>query len=294
MTFEIISPHWQDYALLDSGGGRKLERFGQYALVRPEPRAEWNPTLPASTWEAADAEYIPAEKGGGGRWRTKPGLPDRWQIGYRQLRIWVELEASRQVGVFPENAAQWDWIADKLKGAQGEVRVLNLFGYTGLASLAAAHAGASVTHIDSSRRAIRLGRDDQTLSGLDDLTIRWIAEDAVKFAEREVRRGNRYHGIIFDPPKYGLGPKKERWSFFEHFAHLCQVLRDCLEERPLFVVVTAYALESPPEVLRLGLEAMLAGFDGTLTLGELVAEEQSGKRRLHLSVTGRWESSLDR
>jgi 23S rRNA (cytosine1962-C5)-methyltransferase len=288
MTSEFTSPHWQDYALLDSGGGRKLERFGPYTLVRPEPRAAWQPNLPSKVWQDAGAEYLPAEKGGGGKWRIKQGQPNRWQVGYRGLRLWVELEASRQVGIFPENAAHWDWIEQKIANAVGEVRVLNLFGYTGIASLAAARAGAHVTHIDSSNRAIRLGRESQELSGLEDLPIRWITEDAVKFAEREVRRGNRYHGIIFDPPKYGLGPKKERWSFFEHFEHLCRVLRDCLEEAPLFVVVTAYALESPPEVLRPGLEAMMAGFGGTLILGELVAEEEGGGRKLHLSVTGRW------
>lgn len=290
MTQEFISTHWQDYALLDSGGGRKLERFGPHTLIRPEPRAGWQPSLPTKIWQNAGAEYIPAQKGGGGKWKVRPGLPENWQIGYRGLRLSVELEASRQVGIFPENAAHWDWIEEKIAGAEGEVQVLNLFGYTGIASLAAARAGASVTHIDSSRRAIRLGRDNQTLSGLGNKPIRWIAEDAVKFAEREVRRGSRYHGIIFDPPKYGLGPKKERWSFFEHFEHLCYVLRDCLEEQPLFVVVTAYALESPPEVLRPGLDAMLKGFGGTLTLGELVAVEESAGRKLHLSVTGRWEA----
>ena len=290
MTTEFTSTNWQDYALLDSGGGRKLERFGPHTLIRPEPRTDWQPRLPAQVWQDAGAEYLPAKKGGGGKWRLKPGQPEKWQIEYRGLRLWVELEKSRQVGLFPENAAHWDWIEGKIAQAEGEVRVLNLFGYTGLASLAAARAGALVTHIDSSRRAIRLGRDNQALSGLDEKPIRWIAEDAVKFAEREVRRGNHYHGIIFDPPKYGLGPKKERWAFFDHFAHLCKVLRDCLEDEPLFVVATAYALESPPEVLRPGLEAMLAGFGGKLTLGELVAEEESAGRKLHLSVTGRWEA----
>ena len=290
MSLELTSPGWQDYALLDSGAGRKLERFGEYALVRPEPRANWKPALPPQVWQSAGAEFVSADQGGGGRWQFYQRLPARWEVSYRGLRLWVELEDSRQVGIFPENAAQWDWIEEKIKASQGEVQVLNLFGYTGVASLAAARAGAAVTHIDSSRRAIRLGRENQALSGLEEKPIRWITEDAVKFAEREVRRGNRYQGIIFDPPKYGLGPKKERWSLFDHFEHLCGVLRECLSPDPLFVVVTAYALESPPEVLRSSLEKMLAGFGGRLNLGELVTIEESAGRKLHLSIYGRWQN----
>lgn len=283
-----ITSEWKTYQLMDSGKGRKLERFGDYILIRPEPRAVWKPASPG-LWAAADAEYVEAKKGGGGSWKRNHHLPSRWQIQHGHLRMWVELEESRQVGIFPENAAHWDWISGQVQQAGRDVQVLNLFGYTGLASLAAASAGAAVTHIDSSRRAVRLGKENQTLNKMDDLPIRWIVEDAVKFAEREVRRGNRYDGIIFDPPKFGLGPKKERWEFFEGFQKLCQTLRQCLSDQPLFVVATAYALESPPSVLLPGLEAMLKGKGGQLALGELVTVEKSAGRKIAFSVTGRWQ-----
>lgn len=287
---QITSPNWKDYQLIDSGNGRKLEQFGTYRLIRPEPRAVWKPSAPSVFWESAAAEFVPAEKGGGGRWVSRAEIPRKWEIEYSGLKICVELEESRQVGVFPENASQWDWIALKIRGAGKPIRVLNLFGYTGIASLAAARAGAAVTHIDSSRRAIRLGKENQRLNGLEDAPIRWIVEDAVKFSEREVRRGNRYEGIIFDPPKYGLGPKRERWEFFAHFEKLCRTLRECLSEQPRFVVVTAYALESPPEVLRPGLTTMMEGFGGQLTLGELVTVEKSAGRKITYSITGRWQA----
>ena len=289
MTRQFFSPKWLDYQLVDSGKGRKLEQFGPATLIRPEPRAVWKPAALPNLWEEADAEFVAASKGGGGRWELRNSrLPERWQIGYRGLKMWVALEESRQVGVFPENAVHWDWIEEQVQEGEGEFRVLNLFGYTGLASLAAARAGAAVTHIDSSRRAIRLGRENQSLNDLDDRPVRWIVEDAFKFAEREVRRGNRYEGVILDPPKYGLGPKKERWEFFNQFEALCKVLRQCLSERAKFVVLTAYALDRPAEVLRPGLKLLTSRMGGDLVLGELVTLEKSAGRQITHSITGRW------
>lgn len=287
---QYTASEWHDYSLLDSGGGRKLEDFGPYRLIRPEPRAVWKPAADPETWAAADAEFVLAAKGGGGKWKKRTDLPPRWEIAYRDFRIWAALENSRQIGLFPENAVQWDWIQEQVRSGDPTIKVLNLFGYTGLSSLAAARAGADVTHIDSSRRAITLAREDQALNGMEQAPIRWIIEDAVKFAEREVRRGNRYHGLILDPPKYGLGPKKERWSFFEGFDHLCKVLNDCLVENPRFVVVTAYALESSPDVLLPGMELLLNGHRGRLELGSLVAEEKSAGRKIEMSITARWQA----
>lgn len=285
---ELTANDWQDYELLDSGKGRKLERFGPVTLIRPEPRAVWQPAAPASDWERAGAEFTAAEKGGGGKWKLRNIEENRWSIAYKGLRMWVEIEQSKQVGVFPENAVQWDWIEAQVARAKKPVRVLNLFGYTGLASLAAAAAGAEVTHIDSSRRAIRLGQENQVLSGLGDRPIRWIVEDALKFVEREARRGNKYEGIVMDPPKYGLGPKKERWEFFEGFGEICRRARELLSERPRFVVVTAYALESPPSVLEASFGALAAGLGGTPSYGELVTVEKSAERRINYSIYGRW------
>jgi 23S rRNA (cytosine1962-C5)-methyltransferase len=288
---EYISRDWQgEYILRDSGKGRKLEQFGGHSLIRPEPRAVWKPALPPAEWASAEAEFVPAEKGGGGAWKYRAEPLDNWQTAYKGLHFKLALEASRQVGIFPENATHWDWIEAKIGTLKEPVRVLNLFGYTGIASLAAARAGAQVVHIDSSRRAIRLGRENQALSGLQDKPIRWIEEDAVKFVEREIRRGSRYEGIIMDPPKYGLGPKKERWGFSAQFEKLCLSLRKILSKRPQFVVVTAYALEQPPEILRAPLNKMMEGFPGQLELGELVSLEKSAGRKISHSITARWEA----
>jgi 23S rRNA (cytosine1962-C5)-methyltransferase len=291
MDAEFVSKDWgAAYTLLDSGGGRKLERFGGYLLVRPEPRAVWKPALSSEEWSEACAEFVPAAKGGGGDWQIRTPPPEEWQAEYKGLRFCMALESSRQVGVFPENAVHWDWIETMVRRSGRALQVLNLFGYTGLASLAAARAGAQVVHIDSSRRAIRIGRENQALSGLEDKPIRWIVEDAVKFVGREIRRGSKYNGIIMDPPKYGLGPKKERWQFSDHFEQLCRSLRSILSDDPCFVVVTAYALEQPPEILEAPMEAMLSGFGGRLTLGELVSAEKSAGRKISYSITARWEA----
>jgi len=290
MITEFISKNWkQNYQLLDSGNGLKLEQFGQYTLIRPDQRVVWNPVLPPERWRQADAEFVLAPKGGGGEWQRNSNLPNEWQLEYNGLQFTVVLESSRQIGVFPENAVHWDWVEQKIKSSGGKPRVMNLFGYTGIASLAAARAGAEVVHIDSVKKAIRWGRANQNLSGLEDKPIRWIVDDAVKFVEREIRRGSTYDGIILDPPKYGLGPKKERWEFLPQFERLCNSLRELLSERPRFVVVTAYALEQPADILQVPLEKMLSGIEGKLTIGELVSVEKSAGRKISHSITARWE-----
>lgn len=290
-TTKIFSaPRWESYTLLDSGHGRKLEQFGPYRLVRPELRAVWRPAWAEEEWLGANAEYIPQEVGGGGKWVVRGEMDTRWRMDYRGLRFWCEVDVSKQVGVFPENAVHWNWIEGKIKAAKRPVGLLNLFAYTGLASLAAVRAGAEVTHVDSSKRAVHLARENQALNGLEDCPIRWIVEDALKYTQREVRRGRRYDGVIMDPPKYGLGPKKERWEFFKGFETLCNVLREVLSDDPLFVVVTAYALENPPEVLIPYIEAMMARFDGVLEYGELIGVEKSAGRKISHAITARWES----
>jgi 23S rRNA (cytosine1962-C5)-methyltransferase len=286
----FTTPRWESYAFLDSGKGRKLEQFGTYRLVRPEPRAIWRPALSEEEWENAEAEYIPNEAGGGGQWVFRKEIETRWGMDYQGLRFWCQVDVSKQVGVFPENAVHWDWIEAVIRGAGRPIRVLNLFGYTGLASLVAARAGAEVTHVDSSPRAVRLGRENQALNGLEDRPIRWIVEDALKYARREVKRGRRYEGLILDPPKYGLGPKKERWEFSKGFGTLCEVLREVLSDAPLFLVVTAYALERSPDVLVPYLEAMMKGFHGKLEYGELITTEVSAGRKISQAITARWEA----
>ncbi|MGD8456109.1 MAG: class I SAM-dependent methyltransferase [Anaerolineales bacterium] len=290
MQKTFTAPRWESYALLDSGKGRKLEQFGPYRLVRPEPRAVWRPALPESEWTKTEAEYIPNEVGGGGEWVFREEIETKWAMNYRGLRFWCQVDVSKQVGVFPENAVHWDWIEELVWGAGQRIRVLNLFGYTGLASLASARAGAAVTHVDASQRAVRLGRENQVLNGLEDRPIRWIVEDAFTYTRREVKRGSRYEGLILDPPKYGLGPKKERWEFFKGFGTLCETLGEVLSDSPLFMVVTAYALERSPEVLVPYIEAMMKGFGGKLEYGDLVSTEVSAGRKISQAITARWKA----
>lgn len=287
----LVPSGWNDYRLLDSGGGRKLEQFGPQRLIRPEPRAHWKTALPPEQWQQAAAEYI-EEGSGQGSWRFHNKIEPRWPISYGGLRMWVELENSRQVGLFPENAVQWDWLEAQLAqaGGQAPLRALNLFGYSGLATLAAARAGARVTHVDASKRAVQLGQQNQALSGLDGSPIRWLVDDALKFVQREVRRGSRYEVLIMDPPKYGLGPKKERWEFAKGFAALCRATRQLLSEEPLLVVVTAYALNSPPEILEADMRALVKGMGGQLEFGELGLQEQSAGRKLNTSIFARWRA----
>jgi 23S rRNA (cytosine1962-C5)-methyltransferase len=286
----LDSPDWESYQLLDSGGERKLERFGAYIFDRPEVRAVWKPALPATEWQAADAVFHMAQQSGEGRWEFRSQIEKRYPLQYKHLHFWVEVTRSRQLGVFPENAAHWDWIMQQIGGAGRAVNVLNLFAYSGLASVAAARAGASVTHVDASKRAVKLTGDNLALSGLEDAPVRRIVDDALKFTEREARRGVVYDGIIMDPPKYGLGPDKQRWEFFKLFPELCRACRDVLSEQPLFVVVTAYGLGAPPEELRPPLESMLRGLNGTLETGELVTREQSAGRILPNAIFARWEA----
>jgi 23S rRNA (cytosine1962-C5)-methyltransferase len=203
----ITSTEWQDYELLDSGDGQKLERYGPYRLLRPEPEAVWRRALPNREWDNIHAVFKPSPEENGGHWKSIQPLPDRWKMSYRKLNFCVQTTASRHLGVFPEQAAQWDWITHQNELSGRPMTVLNLFGYTGLASLAAAQAGAAVTHLDASRKVVQWANENLALSNLADRSVRWIVDDALKFVQREIRRNSRYDGIILDPPKFGRGPK---------------------------------------------------------------------------------------
>ncbi len=225
----LVPARWADYALLDSGAGAKLERFGPYRFVRPESGAIWPRTLPEREWAAADGVFATADEEGAGRWEFRRPVDARWVMRYGELRFWVQPTAFRHLGVFPEQASQWDWMIGLIRGARRPIKVLNLFGYTGLATLAAAAAGASVTHVDASQKAMAWARENQTLSGLADRPIRWLVDDALKFVRREVRREARYDGLIIDPPKFGRGPKGELWKLEESLPELLDACRSLLE-----------------------------------------------------------------
>jgi 23S rRNA (cytosine1962-C5)-methyltransferase len=284
-----LTAAWQDYELLDSGAGCKLERFGPATLVRPEPQAVWPRTLSAWAWDAAHAVFQPAGKTGG-RWEARQPLPSRWQMGYGELRFWVQASESRQVGVFPENAVHWDWIAQQARAAGWPLAVLNLFGYTGLASLAAAQAGALVTHVDASKKAVLWARDNQALSGLQERPIRWIVEDALTYLRREQRRGVRYDGLVLDPPAFGRGPDGQIWTFDRLFDELSRACRAVLSAAPRFVVATVYTKGVTARALQAAVEAMMAGLGGQVAVGELATVERSAGRVLRHALYARWQA----
>ncbi|MFZ2489579.1 MAG: class I SAM-dependent methyltransferase [Anaerolineae bacterium] len=284
-----LTADWQDYELIDSGQGRKLERFGPVTLIRPEVQAGWQPAWPAA-WQAADAEFV-ASGETGGHWLARHAVPERWQMHYGSLRFWVQANQSRQVGVFPENAPHWDWIAQQVQAAPAQPRVLNLFGYTGLASLAAAAAGAHVTHVDAAKKVVTWGRANQALSGLADRPIRWLVEDALTYLRREQRRGMRYDGIVLDPPAFGRGPDGQVWTFERLFDALYTACRAVFSPTPRFLVATVYTRSMTADALRAATTALTAGLGGRVEIGELVTHERSADRLLHHALYARWQAT---
>ncbi len=286
----LESPHWRDYELLDSGNGQKLERFGSCIFSRPESQAMWNRSLPQKDWDAAHAFFQPTNEESGGHWIPKKKFSERWQMEYGNLKFWAMTTPGRHLGVFPEVAAHWDWMADSVRRANRPVNALNLFGYTGLATLALAAAGAKVTHVDASKKSVAWARENQSLSGLDASPIRWIVDDALKFVQREARRGVKYDGIILDPPKFGRGPKGEVWEVYKSLPDLFNACREVLSDRPLFIVTTVYAVRASAIHVGQALEETMRGFDGEVERGELVTRETSAGRLLSQAVFARWSA----
>jgi 23S rRNA (cytosine1962-C5)-methyltransferase len=282
-----------DYALLDSGAGEKLEQYGPYCIVRPEGQAIWQRALHQAEWAKADAIFTgDTEEEGIGRWRfPKTPLGETWPMRHDGIDYLGRFTSFRHVGVFPEQASHWDHMAGLIRDARRPVRVLNLFGYTGLASLVAARAGAEVTHVDASKKAIGWARENQEVARLADKPIRWICEDAMKFAEREERRGSRYDIVLLDPPAYGRGPKGEVWQLFEDLPALVDICRVILTPRPLAVVLTAYSIRASFFAIHALMRDALAGMGGTVESGELVIREKSGGRALSTSLFSRWVAS---
>ena len=279
-----------DYALLDSGAGQKLEQYGPYRIVRPEGQAIWQKALPAKDWERADAIFTgDTDEEGIGRWRfPKTPLGETWPMKHDGIDYLGRFTSFRHVGVFPEQASHWDHMAGLIAAAKRPVKVLNLFGYTGLASLVAARAGAEVTHVDASKKAIGWARENQEMAGLGSKPIRWIVDDAVKFAEREERRGSRYDIILFDPPAYGRGPKGEVWQLFEDLPALTDLCRAILTPKPLAVVLTAYSIRASFFAIHALMRDTFAGMGGTVESGELIIREKSAGRALSTSLFSRW------
>lgn len=282
--------HWRDYQLLDSGDGKTLERYGPYVLIRPEPQVIWPKSLPKEKWQSADAIVQENQSEYGGQWHFYKPIPKSWQITYRDMKFQVQLSTSRHIGVFPEQASHWDWISERIIKAIKPLKVLNLFGYTGLATLAAAQAGAQVTHVDSSKHALTWANLNFKLSNLANTPVRWIAEDALKFTEREARRGNRYDGIILDPPKFGRGSDGKVWDFYKNLPDLLTACQKVLSDEPAFIVLTAYAIQASSVIAWQAMKALTTGLGGELTTGELITVEESAGHILSHALFSRWVS----
>jgi 23S rRNA (cytosine1962-C5)-methyltransferase len=284
----LTSPDWTDYELLDSGSGMKLERFGAYRFVRPEHQAVWRRSLPPVAWEKADAIFKTTREESGGYWEYNRKIHPIWEMRYKGLTFNAATSNSRHLGVFPEQASHWEWFSQLIRNENRQVKVLNLFGYTGLATLAAAQAGAVVTHVDASKKSIAWAKQNQALSKLEHRPIRWLVDDAVKFVQREIRRGSKYDGILLDPPKFGRGPSGQVWEFFDQLPELLSDCRQILSQDPLFVVLTAYAIRASALCTYYALEEMVAGLNGSLETGELALNETSAGHILPAAIYARW------
>jgi 23S rRNA (cytosine1962-C5)-methyltransferase len=284
----IPSPRWEDYELLDSGEGLKLERFGSYRFIRPEHQAIWKPGLPQRDWQVADGKFHATSEESGGKWIFSHPIDPEWKMRYNGLTFLARTSSSRHLGVFPEQATHWDWIREQIVSCNRPIQVLNLFGYTGLASIAAAQAGARVTHVDASKKSIQFAKGNQQLSGLAEKPIRWIIDDAMKFVSREARRGVRYEGVILDPPKFGRGPKGEVWEFFKMMPYLLQEIKPVLDPNPVFLVITAYAIRASALSLHFSIEDMMREYHGKVSSGELVIVERSVGRIISMAIYSRW------
>lgn len=277
-----------DYELLDSGGEEKLERFGTYILRRPDPQALWDKKLPLADWKKADAWY--ERVGKGGKWHMKKDMESEWQMGYGNLQFLIRPTAFKHTGLFPEQAPNWAWSTELIKNSGRAVSVLNLFAYTGGATLAAAQAGAEVVHLDASKVAVTWGKANAEASGLQNAHIRWIVDDAMQFVAREVKRGNTYDGIIMDPPAFGHGPKDELWKIEENFLTFVSSCKKLLSERPLFFLINGYAAGYSHHAFRYNLESLVADYGGSVESGELTIEESGSGRVLPAGIYARWQA----
>lgn len=296
MRPELVGPvllsadDWKDYALLDSGHGRKLEKFGSQVVNRPDPQAFWAPKDPVESWQA-DATFSASGDDERGNWQTsRPNLPEDWKMKWNGLQFEVRRSPFRHLGVFQEHSVHWQHAIDKIRGAGRPIRLLNLFGYTGMMSLAAASAGAEVTHLDASPKSNGYGKDNQELSGLGDRTIRWISDDALKFMRREVRRESKYDAIVLDPPKFGRGPKNETWRLEENLPELLDLCRQCLSDQPLLMITTVYAVRLSYLALAQTVRDHLDGLGGMITAGEMVIPERDRDVMLPTAIFARWNA----
>lgn len=282
-----VAENWKDYEVIDCSKGEKLERWGDYLLIRPDPQVIWDMPRTHSGWRRHNAHYHRSNKGGG-EWEFFR-LPEQWEIHYRDLTFHLKPFHFKHTGLFPEQAVNWDWFSSIIKNAHRPVSVLNLFAYTGGATCAAAKAGASVTHVDASKGMVTWAKENARSSGLEEAPIRWIVDDCVKFVEREIRRGRRYDAIIMDPPSYGRGPKGEIWKIEEHIHSFIQLTTQLLSDDPLFVLVNSYTTGLAPAVLTYMLSTTIVPhYNGTVESQEIGLPVRETGLILPCGAAGRW------
>ena len=263
------SKDWKDYELLDCSGGERLEKWGNITLIRPDPQVIWNTPKTHPAWQKADARYH-RSKSGGGSWETFSKMPAQWQIQYRDLVFNVKPMGFKHTGVFPEQAVNWDYVANLIKETNRPLKVLNLFSYTGAATISALKAGASVVHVDASKGMVQWAKENAVSSGVADKPVRWIVDDCIKFVQREIRRGNRYDIIIMDPPSYGRGPGGEVWKLEDEVYHFVELCKQVLSENPVAVLINSYTTGLSPAVMEYILGALLLeDFGGSVSSDEI-------------------------
>ena len=285
-----IANDWKEYEVIDTSCGEKLERWGKYTLVRPDPQVIWDTPKISRGWKNMNAHYHRSKKGGG-EWEFFD-LPQQWDLHYKDLTFHLKPFSFKHTGLFPEQAVNWDWFGDKIRKAGRPIKVLNLFAYTGGATLAAAKAGASVTHVDASKGMVGWAKENAKSSGLEDAPIRWIVDDCTKFVEREIRRGRQYDAIIMDPPSYGRGPTGEVWRLEENLYPFVELVRGVLSDQPLFVILNSYTTGLAPSVVTYILETLLSRkFGGRTDSQELGLPVTESGLVLPCGATGRWSRS---
>lgn len=285
----LVAKDWKDYELIDTGGGEKLERWGKYSLRRPDPQAIW-PLYETKEWKAVSAKYHRSASGGG-KWEYIGKLPEKWMVSYKELKFYVQPTGFKHTGLFPEQAVNWDWMTEKIKTAKRPINVLNLFAYTGGATVACAGAGAEVCHVDASKGMVTRARENLVLSGLADKKVRLIIDDVIKFVEREKRRGSRYDAIIMDPPTYGRGSGGEVWNIEESLYPLVESCVSIMGEKPLFLLINSYTTGLAPTVIKNILELTVAKrFGGKVTCDEIGLPVQKSGLILPCGCSGRWEN----
>lgn len=282
-----LADNWKDYEVIDCSGGEKLERWGDYFLVRPDPQVIWNTPKNHKCWKKKNAHYHRSKKGGG-EWEFFD-LPQQWEIHYHSLTFHLKPFHFKHTGLFPEQAVNWDWCGEKIRHANRKVKILNLFAYTGGATVSAALAGANVTHVDASKGMVSWAKENAISSGLKDAPIRWIVDDCVKFAERELRRGNQYDAIIMDPPSYGRGPKGEIWKIEDSIYPFVKLCARLLSKNPLFFLINSYTTGLQPAVLAYILELEFKHYHGKITADEIGLPVSSNGLILPCGACGRFE-----